>query len=97
MLTYNRGIARLLPKLAQSKRKAGDRMMTRKNQKKCPYCQGVKRIRDDLVHYTFRHILQIENGDELWSTVITNKNEYRTMAYIEYCPKCGRKLAENEN
>ena len=20
------------------------------------------------------------------------KNEYRTMAYIEYCPKCGRKL-----
>lgn len=59
---------------------------------KCPYCQGVKRIRDDLVHYTFRHILQIENGDELWSTVITNKNEYRTMAYIEYCPKCGRKL-----
>ena len=63
---------------------------------KCPYCQGVKRIRDDLVHYTFRHILQIENGDELWSTVITNKNEYRTMAYIEYCPKCGRKLTNNE-
>ena len=67
-------------------------MMTRKNQKKCPYCQGVKRIRDDLVNYTFRHILQIKNGDELWSTVITNENEYRTMAYIEYCPKCGRKL-----
>lgn len=63
-----------------------------KQQEKCPYCQGVKRIRDDLVHYTFRHILQIQNGDELWSTVITNKNEYRTMAYIEYCPKCGRKL-----
>ena len=77
--------------MAQSKRKAGDRMMT-KQQEKCPYCQGVKRIRDDLVHYTFRHILEIQNGDELWSIVITNKNEYRTMAYIEYCPKCGRKL-----
>ena len=62
------------------------------NQEKCPYCQGVKRIRDDLVHYTFRHILQIQNGDELWSIVITNNHEYKTMAYIEYCPKCGRKL-----
>ena len=68
-----------------------------KQQEKCPYCQGVKRIRDDLVRHAFRHILQIKNGDELWSTVITNKNEYKTMAYIEYCPKCGRKLAENEN
>ena len=67
-------------------------MKLNKQQEKCPYCQGVKRIRDDLVHYTFRHILQIQNGDELWSIVIANKNEYRTMAYIEYCPKCGRKL-----
>ena len=41
-------------------------MTMTKQQEKCPYCQGVKRIRDDLVHYTFRHILQIENGDELW-------------------------------
>ena len=30
-----------------------------RTKEKCPYCQGVKRIRDDLVHYTFRHILQI--------------------------------------
>lgn len=67
-------------------------MMTRKNQKKCPYCQGVKRIRDDLVYYTFRHIVEIQNGNELWSIVITNNHEYKTMAYIEYCPKCGRKL-----
>lgn len=71
-------------------------MTMTKQQEKCPYCQGVKRIRDDLVHYTFRHILQIENGDELWSTVITNKNEYRTMAYIEYCPKCGRNLRDEK-
>lgn len=35
-----------------------------KQQGKCPYCQGVKRIRNDLVHYTFRHIVKIQNGNE---------------------------------
>ncbi len=69
--------------------------MMAKQQEKCPYCQGVKRIRDDLVHYTFRHILQIKNDDELWSTVITNNHEYNTMDYIEYFPKCWRKLTNN--
>ena len=66
--------------------------MKTKQQEKCPYCQGVKRIRDDLVYYTFRHIVKIQNGNELWSIVITNNHEYKTMAYIEYCPICGRKL-----
>ena len=53
---------------------------------------GVKRIRNDLVHYTFRHIIEIRNGNELWSIVVTNNNDYRAMTYIKYCPMCGRKL-----
>ena len=66
-------------------------MMT-KQQEKCPYCKGVKRIRNDLVHYTFRHIIEIRNGNELWSIVVTNNNDYRAMTYIKYCPMRGRKL-----
>ena len=43
---------------------------------KCPYCRGVKRIRDDLVHYTRRSILEIKHGNQLWSKFILPNNDY---------------------
>lgn len=61
-------------------------------QEHCPYCGGVKRIRDDLVHYTRRSILEIKHGNQLWSKFILPNNEYEVMAYIRFCPMCGRDL-----
>lgn len=63
-------------------------------QEQCPYCRGVKRIRDDLFHYTRRSILEIKHGNQLWSKFILPNNEYEVMAYIRFCPMCGRKLTE---
>ena len=61
----------------------------------CPYCSGTKRIRDDLVGMYSRNIIQIENGNELWSTfILSGEKTRRTMQYIRYCPMCGRKLNE---
>lgn len=62
---------------------------------KCPYCHGLKRIRNDLIPDYARSIIQIENKNELWSFFITNKCEHRTMQYISYCPMCGRKLTND--
>ena len=67
------------------------------NVNKCPYCRGVKRIRDDLVHYTRRNILEIKHGNQLWSKFILPNNEYEVMAYIRFCPMCGRNLMEENN
>lgn len=61
-------------------------------QEQCPYCRGVKRIRDDLVNYIRRSILEIKHGNQLWSKLILPDSEYETMSYIRYCPMCGRRL-----
>ena len=63
-------------------------------QEQCPYCRGVKRIRNDLVHYKRRSILEIKHGNQLWSKLILPNSEYETMSYIRYCPMCGRNLME---
>ena len=65
-------------------------------QEQCPYCRGVKRISDDLVHYTRRSILEIKHGNQLWSKFILPNNEYEVMAYIRFCPMCGRNLMEEK-
>ena len=67
------------------------------NENKCPYCRGIKRIRDDLVHYTRRSILEIKHGNQLWSKFILPNNEYEVMAYIRFCPMRGRNLMEENN
>lgn len=46
---------------------------------KCPYCHGLKRIRNDLIPYHARSIIKIKNKNELWSFFITNKCEHKTM------------------
>ena len=65
-------------------------------QEQCPYCRGVKRIRDDLVDYTRRSILEIKHGNQLWSKFILPNNEYEVMAYIRFCLMCGRNLMEEK-
>ena len=65
-------------------------------QEQCPYCRGVKRIRDDLVHYTIRSILEIKHENQLWSKFILPNNEYEVMAYIRFCPMCGRNLMKEK-
>lgn len=67
------------------------------NENKCSYCRGVKRIRDDLVHYTKRRIIQIKHGNQLYAKFIYPNREDEVMAYIRFCPMCGRKLTEENN
>ena len=54
------------------------------NENKCPYCRGVKSI------------LEIKHGNQLWSKFILPNNEYEVMAYIRFCPMCGRNLMEEK-
>ena len=63
-------------------------------QEQCPYCRGVKRIRNDLVHYTKRRIIQIKHDNQLYAKFIYPDREDEVMAYIRFCPMCGRKLTE---
>lgn len=60
---------------------------------KCNYCQGLKRIKDDLITYDHRQIIEIKHNDEMWYTLVTPNRSYKTMQYIKYCPMCGRDLS----
>lgn len=65
-------------------------------QEQCPYCRGVKRIRNDLVHYTKRRIIQIKHSNQLYAKFIYPDREDEVMAYIRFCPMCGRNLMEEK-
>ena len=77
--------------MAQSKRKAGDRMMTRKNQKKCPYCQG----NELLVNFDDTPIqIYIGFNEDSALSVDVDSAIYNLTFEIQaiYCPICGRRL-----
>lgn len=77
--------------MAQSKRKAGDRMMTRKNQKKCPYCQG----NEPLVNFDDTPIqIYIGFNEDSALSVDVDSAIYNLTFEIQaiYCPICGRRL-----
>lgn len=64
-----------------------------KQQKNCPYCRGTKRIRDLLVHYTSRRILEIQEGNVLSFTMcLPGGKTYTVIQNISFCPMCGRRL-----
>ncbi|WP_297949659.1 hypothetical protein [uncultured Lactobacillus sp.] len=71
-------------------------MKINNEQARCPYCRGVKRIRNDLVHYTKRRIIQIKHGNQLYAKFIYPNREDEVMAYIRFCPMCGRNLMEEK-
>lgn len=66
-------------------------------QEQCPYCRGVKRIRNELNHYTKRRIIQIKHGNQLYAKFICPDREDEVMAYIRFCPMCGCNLMEENN
>ena len=82
--------------MAQSKRKAGDRMMTRKNQKKCPYCQG----NEPLVNFDDTPIqIYIGFNEDSALSVDVDSAIYNLTFEIQaiYCPICGRRLRNDYN
>lgn len=77
--------------MAQSKRKAGDRMKTRKDQKKCPYCQG----NEPLVNFDDTPIqIYIGFNEDSALSVDVDDAIYNLTFEIQaiYCPICGRRL-----
>ena len=77
--------------MAQSKRKAGYRMKTRKDQKKCPYCQG----NEPLVNFDDTPIqIYIGFNEDSALSVDVDSAIYNLTFEIRaiYCPICGRRL-----
>ncbi len=75
-------------------------MKLTEKQKNCPYCHGMKRIRDSLIFETRRDILDLRGNSLEYTLVLPNHKKYEAQAYIKYCPMCGRYLlngdADNE-
>ena len=67
-----------------------------KNQDDCPYCHGMKRIRDSLIYETRRDILSLHGNSLEYTLVLPNHKTYEAQAYIEYCPMCGRYLLNGD-
>ena len=93
--------------MAQSKRKAGDRMMTRKNQvddlltrferksitqKKCPYC-APNHSKDLFSSDGSDYFISVSiRMSKMHLAVLSWDGGYSGNLPINYCPVCGRKL-----
>lgn len=71
-------------------------MVLTEKQNNCPYCKGMKRVRDDFVYQHSRKILAIQGNSLTYTLVLANgtktPDRYEVQTWISYCPKCGRKL-----
>lgn len=69
-------------------------MKLTEKQKNCPYCHGMKRMRDRLIYETRRDILELNNNSLEYTVILPGHKEYEAQVYVEYCPMCGRPLNE---
>lgn len=79
--------------MAQSKRKAGDRMMT-KQQEKCPYC-ATNHSKDLFSSDGSDYFISVSiRKSKMYLMVFSWDGDYSEDLPINYCPICGRKLSD---